>query len=111
MAAAMPPSAITVWALPSKLLQITAVLAPASWAATAARRPAPPAPMMMTSYECRSNSLMTRALQSEETGIGDPTGRDQPDVEVGQGHKDQAGPGEEHVPGVELGNHAPRLEA
>ncbi len=49
MAAAMPPSAMTVWALPSRLLQMTAVLAPASWAAMAARRPAPPAPTTTTS--------------------------------------------------------------
>ena len=49
MAAAMPPSAITVWALPSSDLQTMAVRAPASWAAMAARRPAPPAPITTTS--------------------------------------------------------------
>ena len=49
IAAAMPPSAITVWALPSSDLQTIAVSAPASWAAIAARRPAPPAPTTTTS--------------------------------------------------------------
>ena len=49
IAAAMPPSAITVCALPSSDLQTIAVLAPASWAAIAARRPAPPAPITTTS--------------------------------------------------------------
>ena len=48
-AAASPPSAITVWALPSSDLVTTAVLQPASPAATAARRPAPPAPTTRTS--------------------------------------------------------------
>ena len=54
MAAAMPPSAITVWALPSSDLHTIAVRAPASCAAMAARRPAPPAPITTTSYVCRS---------------------------------------------------------
>ena len=49
MAAAMPPSAMTVCALPSRLLQTIAVRAPRSWASIAARRPAPPAPTTMTS--------------------------------------------------------------
>ena len=54
MAAAMPPSAITVCALPSSDLVMIAVFAPASAAAIAARRPEPPAPITMTSYWCRS---------------------------------------------------------
>ncbi len=49
IAAAMPPSAITVWALPSSDLHTIAVRAPDSWAAIAARRPAPPAPTTTTS--------------------------------------------------------------
>src|SRR4051794_13219742 len=52
--AAMPPSAITVCALPSRDLQTTATRAPASWAAIAARSPAPPAPITTTSYWWRS---------------------------------------------------------
>ena len=53
-AAAAPPSAITVWALPSSDLQTMATLAPASWAAIAARSPEPPAPITTTSYSCFS---------------------------------------------------------
>jgi hypothetical protein len=49
MEAAMPPSAITVCALPNSDLQITATRRPASRAAIAARSPAPPAPMTRTS--------------------------------------------------------------
>ena len=45
----MPPSAITVCALPNSDLQMIAVRIPASRAAIAARRPAPPAPTMTTS--------------------------------------------------------------
>ena len=48
-AAAMPPSAMTVCALPSSDFVITATLAPSAEAAMAARRPAPPAPMTSTS--------------------------------------------------------------
>ena len=49
MAAAMPPSAMTVWALPRKLLEITPVLSFCALHSIAARRPAPPAPMTITS--------------------------------------------------------------
>ena len=48
-AAAMPPSAITVCALPSSDLQIRPTETPASAASIAARSPAPPAPMTRTS--------------------------------------------------------------
>ena len=48
-AAATPPSAITVWALPSSDLQTRPTSAPAALAAIAARSPAPPAPMTRTS--------------------------------------------------------------
>ena len=47
--AATPPSAITVCALPSSDLQTSAVRAPRSEAAIAARSPAPPAPITSTS--------------------------------------------------------------
>ena len=49
-AAAMPPSAMTVWALPSSDLQINPTETPAAEASIAARKPAPPAPMTSTSY-------------------------------------------------------------
>src|SRR5438045_75533 len=83
----MPPSAITVWALPRSDLQIKAVRAPAAEDSTAARRPAPPAPTTITSKSCVSNSAM-----SEELRILERARRDQPDVQVGQGDPDQAGP-------------------
>ena len=49
IAAAMPPSAITVCALPNSDLQMIAVRMPCSRASIAARSPAPPAPMTTTS--------------------------------------------------------------
>src|SRR6266540_1126336 len=61
MAAAMPPSAITVCALPSSDLHTRAVRAPWSDASMAARRPAPPAPMTTTSNSWLSYSAMFRA--------------------------------------------------
>ena len=48
-AAAIPPSAMTVWALPSSDLQTRPTEAPAAEASTAARSPAPPAPITRTS--------------------------------------------------------------
>ena len=58
MLAAMPPSAMTVWALPKRDLQTIAVRIPASCAAMAARRPAPPAPTISTSYSWCSISTV-----------------------------------------------------
>src|SRR5713101_1008309 len=49
-AAAIPPSAMTVCALPSNDLQTTATSAPIAEASMAARRPAPPAPITRTSW-------------------------------------------------------------
>ena len=50
-AAAMPPSAITVCALPSRDLHTRPTDNPSPEAASmAARKPAPPAPMISTSY-------------------------------------------------------------
>ncbi len=45
----MPPSAITVWALPSSDLQTMPTETPAAEASIAARKPAPPAPITSTS--------------------------------------------------------------
>jgi hypothetical protein len=53
-AAAIPPSAMTVCALPSSDLQTRAVRAPEAEDSIAARRPAPPAPITITSYSCVS---------------------------------------------------------
>ena len=49
MAAAQPPSAMTVCALPNSDLEMIAVLLPAWRASIAARRPDPPAPITTTS--------------------------------------------------------------
>ena len=49
IAAAQPPSAMTVWALPNSDLEMIAVFLPDTRASIAARSPAPPAPMMTTS--------------------------------------------------------------
>src|SRR5215204_2341740 len=104
MAAAMPPSAMTVWALPSSDLQTRAVRAPRSWASMAARRPAPPAPMTTTSNSWVSCSVMGLEHQPR---VADHAGGDQPDVQVGQGHEHQADPGQQHVAGVEGRHLAP----
>ena len=50
----MPPSAITVWALPRSDLQTSPIDTPCAAASMAARSPAPPAPMTMTSCSCTS---------------------------------------------------------
>src|SRR4030095_1804503 len=75
-AAAIPPSAITVCALPNNDLQTIPTFTPAADASIAARRPAPPAPM-------------TRPDRAE------------PHVNVGERNPEQAHPGPEHVPAVE----------
>ena len=49
MAAAQPPSAMTVCALPNRDLEMIAVFLPCSRASMAARSPEPPAPMTTTS--------------------------------------------------------------
>src|SRR5262249_9272220 len=106
-AAAIPPSAMTVWALPRSDLQTRAVRAPSPEASIAARSPAPPAPMTSTSYSCCSYLSMFL----EESDVRDPARRDQPYVEVGEGDRKQAGPGPEHVVLVEGGDPRPQSVA
>src|SRR5690606_9414680 len=101
IAAAMPPSAITVCALPNSDLQITAVRAPLSRASIAARRPAPPAPTTTTSHSCRSTMDISEGPQLEEARIVEDTGRDEIHVEIGERHAQQRRPGELHVPCVQ----------
>src|SRR5215831_9715064 len=57
-AAAIPPSAITVCALPRSDLQTSPTRTPADEASIAARNPAPPAPITRTSYSKVSYSGM-----------------------------------------------------
>ena len=77
-AAATPPSAITVCALPSSDLQTSAVRAPALGGSIAARSPAPPAPITTTSWSWRLERI------SDDPRIVEDAARGQPDVEVGE---------------------------
>src|SRR5205809_5492345 len=103
----MPPSAITVCALPSSDLHTRPVFAPASAAAIAARRPAPPAPITKTSTSCVSYSAIS-ARPSDDLEVVDVPLSQEPDVQVGQRHHEQADPGQEHVPLVELADALPQ---
>src|SRR6476646_4731361 len=106
----MPPSAITVCALPSSDLHTTAVRAPLSWASMAARRPAPPAPTTTTSYSCFSSSISrtpSSDATSEEAEVGNRPARDEEDVEVREGDAEQRRPGELQVVGVQPGDDGP----
>src|SRR5919201_5945302 len=84
-AAAAPPSAITVWALPSSDLQTRPTDTPWAAASMAARSPAPPAPMTRTSCSCVSYSDVAIVVLSSEDDpqIADHAHGDQADVEVG----------------------------
>src|SRR5215207_3336662 len=99
--AAIPPSAITVCALPSSDLHTSAVRAPASEAAIAARRPAPPAPITRTSYSCHDTAM------SEEPRVVEDPRRGEPDVQVAEGDRAEADPRPLHVAAVEHGDAAP----
>src|SRR3712207_5085442 len=110
IAAAAPPSAMTVCALPNSDLEMIAVFLPASRASIAARRPAPPAPITTTSYACRS-ILVIGGSSVEEAQVGDPAGGDGHDVGVGQHQRAERDPGQLHVLAVELGHQAPCLVA
>src|SRR6185436_18309562 len=93
IAAAAPPSAITVCALPNSDLEMIAVRLPSSRASMAARNPAPPAPMTTTSYSWISMfSLIVRSPHDPQ--VGDPSGGYRHDVEVGDGQRGQRGPRE-----------------
>src|SRR3989304_6243074 len=113
-AAAMPPSAITVWALPSKDLQTRAVRAPAADDSMAARRPAPPAPMTRTSNSCVSYSANGVAFQLEAAPgvrVRDVTVGHQPDVEIRACHADEACPGPEPGALIPQGDSVPNALA
>src|SRR5262245_37531651 len=91
-AAAMPPSAITVCALPSSDLQMRPTLTPAALASIAARRPAPPAPMTITSC-----SWVWYSAMSEDPQVGDEATREQVHEDVRARHAEEAEPGPAHV--------------
>src|SRR5205814_3366180 len=123
-AAAMPPSAITVCALPSSDLQTSPTDTPAADASMAALRPAPPAPMTSTSCSCvwysgiivfsrgplaplfaasLAGTPSPRAARgsSEDPEVRPHAHRAQPDVEIRKTDAEQAGPGPDHVPAIE----------
>src|SRR4051794_38855571 len=104
IAAAMPPSAITVCALPSSDLQTSAVRAPSTDDSIAARMPAPPAPMTTTSWSCVSSSTPL-----EDPRIVEDARRGEPHVEVGEEDREEADPRPLHVPDVEAADRQPGL--
>src|SRR6478736_5665017 len=106
-AAATPPSAMTVWALPSSDLQTSPTLAPAAAASIAARRPAPPAPMTRTSWGCRSRRSIIGPRSEPDRRVRDDPEREHPDVDVGERDRQQARPGPRHVVPVERGDPLP----
>src|SRR5262249_25046500 len=109
IAAAMPPSAMTVCALPSSDLQTSAVRTPCPEASMAARSPAPPAPMTMTSYSKLSygSVAIRRPSRQEDPHVVNDAHGHQPHVDIGQPHPDQADPREQHVPLVQPRDRAP----
>src|SRR6266487_1660226 len=94
-AAAMPPSAMTVCALPSSDLQTSAVRAPSAEASIAARNPAPPAPITITSCSCVS--YPTLSATSEELRIVEDARRREAHVEIGETDADETDPRPLHV--------------
>jgi hypothetical protein len=68
-AAATPPSAMTVCALPRSDLQTSPTFTPPADASIAARSPAPPAPTTRTSYSCISCSAIGRPQKILMSGI------------------------------------------
>src|SRR5688572_31128196 len=101
IAAAMPPSAITVCALPSRLLLITPVDSFCALHSIAARRPAPPAPMTRTSCSIVWISDASSAMALPGVEVRDHAHRDQAHVDVGHHHPQQARPRELRVARVE----------
>src|SRR5664279_1099988 len=102
--AATPRSAITVCALPNSDLQMIATRRPSPRAGMAARRPAPPAPTIRTSYRCSSWSEIRSGPPwlSEEAKIADGAVRQQGDVQIGDDQPAQRHPGQQHVPAVQF---------
>src|SRR3954468_811071 len=88
-AAATPPSAITVCALPRRLLQTSPTLAPAALASMAARSPAPPAPITSTSWSCSRWVDMS----DDDPRVVDDAHRAEAHVEVGEADEHEGRPG------------------
>src|SRR5690606_30515275 len=106
--AAMPPSAITVCALPSKLLLMTPVDRPSWLQPIAARNPAPPAPITTTS--CSKVWISETSISVPGVEVSDHAHGDHAHVEIGEGDPEQADHRELHVPLVEPGRELPQRE-
>src|SRR5882672_5980312 len=89
IAAAIPPSAITVCALPSRLFEITPVDSFCALHSIAARRPAPPAPTTSTSWSIVWMSFASRAIALPGVEIFDHAHRHQTNVEIGEHDREQ----------------------
>src|SRR5262245_1281094 len=111
IAAAMPPSAMTVCALPSRLLETTPVDSFCALHSIAARRPAPPAPMTRTSCSMVWSSDASRVMALPSIEVVDGAHRTQANVDVGDHDPDERGPRELHVALVEPGRLLPRAVA
>src|SRR5262245_49342466 len=130
-AAAMPPSAMTVWALPRRDLHTRPTDTPAAEASMAARRPAPPAPITITSCSCVSESIIkasSRQLSalnyqgfadscglmadsSDDSQIAPDARGAKADVQVRETDSEQRDPRPFHVFLVEHGAATPHLVA
>src|SRR5262249_27598714 len=118
-AAATPPSAMTVCALPRSDLQTSPTSAPAAFASIAARSPAPPAPMTSTSCGRTSGSLDgTNAVNvtigwtlEVDRRVGDDAEGEEPHVDVGERHGQEARPRPGHVVEVQPGQPLPHRVA
>src|SRR5262245_14181804 len=106
-AAAQPPSAITVCALPSSDLHTRPVDSPWLPHSIAARSPAPPAPITTTSCSKVWMSDRSAMCSTPRAEVVDVAHRHHTHVEVGEAHPDHAEPGEQHVAGVEPGHPFP----
>src|SRR5437016_1187411 len=114
MAAAMPPSAMTVWAFPRSDLQTSPTETPCAAASIAARNPAPPAPMTSTSCSWVSCSIFAIAAPlclEDDPEVPDHAHRDEPDVQVGQPDAEQREPRVHRVPLVQAADGVPQLVA
>src|SRR5580692_11362496 len=108
MPAAIPPSAMTVCALPSKDLVTTVTLQPASAAAIAARIPAPPAPTTRTSHSMVSYGSGVAAISENDVRVDDDPGAKEVDVHVRDDDAEHAAPRPHRMTLVEHGHPTPR---
>src|SRR5579862_6520124 len=112
IAADMPPSAMTVCALPSSDFDTTPVDSFCALHSIAARRPAPPAPTTSTSCSMVWISDTSRAMVFSAPGVEvvDHAGGAQPHVDVRDHDPDERRPRELHVARVEPARLLPRAE-